>query len=221
MGHGTCPWAIRHAPWTKGPGPDPTIVWAWLRSRRFSGQGPGPMRHDAWPMDVSYVLWHVPCPMVCHLSFGMSYVLWPCPMSYGHVPCPMALSHLQWSHVGPKNLGPMCDATLDPRRGAPRALDLKTLGSGWDMRQFTEAVTLLGTRIQLLIIVRECREVWRQQGLEECFPANMVANQCWREPSIFMVTSDEATRHTFLGETMGHGAGHKTMPKDVGQGRRT
>ena len=58
--------------------------------------GPGSEAYGPWGRMAQR---HVPCPMACPLSFGMSsvlcpmalsYVLWPCPMSYGPVLCPVA-----------------------------------------------------------------------------------------------------------------------------------
>ena len=59
---------------------------------RATARGPWPMGDDVWPlghvlcpeaMGMSYVLWHVLCPMACPMSCGTSYVL--C-----YVPSPMA-----------------------------------------------------------------------------------------------------------------------------------
>ena len=62
------------------------------------------------PMALSYVL--RPCPMsygpvLYPIALALSYVLWPCPMSCGPVQCPMALSYVLSAHcpIGPCPMG--------------------------------------------------------------------------------------------------------------------
>ena len=52
------------------------------------------LAHDVRPMGMSYVLWHVLCPMsrgpvLC--SMALSHVLWPCHMSHSPVLCPLGM----------------------------------------------------------------------------------------------------------------------------------
>ena len=99
MGHRTCSLAIRHGPW---PGPSPQkraghrpgqrAFWGWARAGA----------HDVWPMSMSYVPWHVLCPM----SHG------PVQMSHGLVLCPMALSHVLWPYPMSYGPGPKGPANL-------------------------------------------------------------------------------------------------------------
>ena len=62
----TRPWDIGPTSWAIGPGPGPS-------PKKRAGHGPGQ---------------RIPCPT------ALSYVLWPCPMSYGLVICPVALAIL-------------------------------------------------------------------------------------------------------------------------------
>ena len=117
---------MRHASCPMGQGPSPDAKTALAGA---VVQVRGPM--GVCPMGMSYLLWHVLCPVASPLSC----VPWPCPMSYGPVQCPRALSYVPrpWPMCCPMQLCPigpvpMASACCFTHRGEPlsRFVELPT-----------------------------------------------------------------------------------------------